>query len=806
MSDDETSGSEDEWEEEIFEDRGEDSFRAKVTDLFNSRSLLFKPAVSGACDLPAYPMLTISPDPGATEDDQFLITLPFIERELAALSSHIPSLAPSNDQDATYSIDVTRVHFAQPDWDSALQALVRTSAQNIGIKEVDNVVAVPSRLLVCRSGRTSEPMKLEFPNPGFGTLIVQLASVFEGGGIEVQCEDGRAQMGESHERYSKHHYTVFQSRFPCTIEPLTSGARLLMVYSLCWTGEDPLPMNLLLEPKSAFEEVARCYAGETVVLQFDDHYLNFPCPMEGEDWDFIEHLNLAQNDHNPPQGQRFEQLIVTYQDCREYRQDGYHWDKSNSYKIVTAYNIEWEQVPFLPKYKFPRVHRNLAEYVGEFRTKFKTYSSAFLYITRYLSVPARKLEVLEGDQDRLFEWAHEEMKNNIPEEKWEAFFHDLMTCAAPQKGSEAEETMVSLVVWLGEHDPSFLRRCLRYRPRCIARNLHLFDFWGNEEDRAAIAELLKINPDSFGQEDPVDIECLFEAITPLNPGPDREQSLQAWAEEACQSITKVADKLSTVHGGAIARICLRTAQPERHLQAYIVAAFSKRGFEYSANEKSLSRLEPFDRGVLDVPEWSGRYLPVRNFLFEYTAQIINQHKLCSLLPPTDVVYFLCQSVALLHGRQLASGVMEQFLDPSIPSEDRMQVIEDCCHLSLPRMSAVCAVELKIQQELHRRYRAVPYRTTASNTVEPQPGKITAQYVRDFLLGPESECLLSHEQAEQLYDLFVPLNFEPNFDYQDTGVKVTKPAIDYVEYRRVEIQTTAMNIGRLRRISALCVRE
>ena len=185
--------------------------------------------------------------PGLVVDGLGPISLPLTDAQAEQLVS-VCELAPhgrgtrtilDTSVRHTFQLAPGRMRFTNPAWEPALEETVADAAEALGLKR-DAVRCRLYKLLLYEEGCFFKPHMDTEKEPGmFATLSVQLPSVFSGGrGLvrhnEKTCsyalgaKDGTAP-------YACHSLVHFAD---CTheVEPITSGRRLVAIYSLCWAS------------------------------------------------------------------------------------------------------------------------------------------------------------------------------------------------------------------------------------------------------------------------------------------------------------------------------------------------------------------------------------------------------------------------------------------------------------------------------------------------------------------------------------------------------------------------------------------
>ena len=217
--------------------------RDRLRDLLES--------VKGSGDFCAGGPITL-PNPGLRIEGVGLIAMPLISVQAEQIKS-TSSLAPYGKGPDTivdtsvrkaFQVEAARVSMSNNAWSAALQNLVSTVAKRLGTNPsfVDSFLY---KIFLYEKGGHFKAHKDTEKAPGmFGTLVVQFPSEFTGGAFIVRhCGIERTfdlskQNTDSNFDFC---YTAHFADCEHEIMPVTSGVRLVAVYSLCWKGNGPPP-------------------------------------------------------------------------------------------------------------------------------------------------------------------------------------------------------------------------------------------------------------------------------------------------------------------------------------------------------------------------------------------------------------------------------------------------------------------------------------------------------------------------------------------------------------------------------------
>jgi hypothetical protein len=146
----------------------------------------------------------------------------------------------------TLQIAPDNVCFSNPAWAPSLARLVRESAEALGVDGA-HVTAELYKLLLYEAGGFFKPHRDTEKAAGmFGTLVVQLPSCFTGGLFVARhgsSEPRSFPLGAGGAAAYGCHYVTHYADCEHELQPVASGRRLALVYSLCYTGAG-LPPSL----------------------------------------------------------------------------------------------------------------------------------------------------------------------------------------------------------------------------------------------------------------------------------------------------------------------------------------------------------------------------------------------------------------------------------------------------------------------------------------------------------------------------------------------------------------------------------
>ena len=157
-----------------------------------------------------------------------------------------------------------------PLWDEGIQKVVCQAAIGLGL-DPNQVKSKLYKLLMYEAGGHFKPHRDTEKEMGmFATLIVQFPSEFTGGelvvrhrGIERVFDFGTKDQSQRHE----FQYVAMYADCEHELRKITSGHRLVMVYSLCWGGDcASLPKPPSLDTAAALAEALKNFHGQGCLL------------------------------------------------------------------------------------------------------------------------------------------------------------------------------------------------------------------------------------------------------------------------------------------------------------------------------------------------------------------------------------------------------------------------------------------------------------------------------------------------------------------------------------------------------------
>jgi len=175
------------------------------------------------------------------------IGLPIITKEQAFDLIQHCSKAPYGKGEATLYNDVVRntwqlnpeqFRITNPKWNQMIGHLLDDKVKSgLGVPSSTPITCTLYKLLLYEEGGHFDFHRdTEKEDKMFGTLVVQLPSVYEGGEIVVQHGNSEVKYDHSQNAWFTPFYFSFYSDCKHCVKPVTSGYRLCLVYNLMYSG------------------------------------------------------------------------------------------------------------------------------------------------------------------------------------------------------------------------------------------------------------------------------------------------------------------------------------------------------------------------------------------------------------------------------------------------------------------------------------------------------------------------------------------------------------------------------------------
>ena len=219
-------------------------------------------------------------------------------------------------------------------WDEALHGVVREALKALGVK---TPTKAELSALQIHSAETGVPEgSLLTPRPdSWGSLVVQLPALHEGGALELSHEGETLRFGQAGMAGAMStHWAAFYAAGDRTLTPVTSGRRLSLLYSLCRADKGPP----LLPPSQAaasrrFERLEKRWvedeegdAPQKLVYFFEKQSANPQWDrLEGDDRSVVEALLGAKHDGEPA----FDLFLATFT-VSEFKRTAGGWQEESN--------------------------------------------------------------------------------------------------------------------------------------------------------------------------------------------------------------------------------------------------------------------------------------------------------------------------------------------------------------------------------------------------------------------------------------------------------------------------------------------
>ena len=315
--------------------------------------------VSGvALELPSYPGMLIK---GTTGD----IPLP-VNDDVAARLKTVARVAPFGKGFDTvvdekvrkaWEIDGTNISFSHPRWKAAVQALTNRVVLELGCDQRAVVEPILYKALLYETGGHFKCHKdTEKEDNMFATLVIQLPSQCTGGTLSMQLGKERkvALFGQHNGNASyQAHYAAFYADVEHCLEPVTSGHRLSLTYSLCWKTPSialpnlsSTPIDSLLPILTSWSTVPGRFKGPIGIVlehEYTDSYFSQGMNiLKGRDLEVIKAIQ-SHNKHLSSDAKLRIVLADIRRNLSEYSTGGgYSHSRYSRYNDNDSDDYDWE--------------------------------------------------------------------------------------------------------------------------------------------------------------------------------------------------------------------------------------------------------------------------------------------------------------------------------------------------------------------------------------------------------------------------------------------------------------------------------
>lgn len=172
---------------------------------------------------------------GLTIESYGSIYIPFTDNQAQEALKYF-----SKYQDSLYEIEKAKMSISNQKVNIGFNSLNEKLKKNLGCS--DSIKLNLEKLLLFEMGSTLTRQRLDLgAKRQFGVLLLQLPSVFTGGQMTVYEDDKQHVYDfgiESNTAEFACNYAAFYSDLELEFQPLTSGSRLMLVYSICWESDE----------------------------------------------------------------------------------------------------------------------------------------------------------------------------------------------------------------------------------------------------------------------------------------------------------------------------------------------------------------------------------------------------------------------------------------------------------------------------------------------------------------------------------------------------------------------------------------
>ncbi|KAG7378334.1 hypothetical protein PHYPSEUDO_010242 [Phytophthora pseudosyringae] len=221
---------------------------------------------------------TLPPAPGMIIDGVGLVPVPLTEdyaNKLVAVCQNSPfghNFGTKMDEKIrrSWQLEPDKVHFKNPLWDAGIAALSETITERLGYKDVLLQCVLYKLLVYGEGGHFVKHQDTEKEDGMIATLVIQLPSCHEGGDLVVYRngeEKYRHDFGKNDDTATYFsHFAVHYADAEHSVEKVTKGYRLALVYSIC------LPANMHQMRKSSDKLLSEKLAEAITTMCPEDKY------------------------------------------------------------------------------------------------------------------------------------------------------------------------------------------------------------------------------------------------------------------------------------------------------------------------------------------------------------------------------------------------------------------------------------------------------------------------------------------------------------------------------------------------------
>ena len=220
----------------------------------------------------------------------------------------------------SYELNSSFIEFTNPKWNEQLKVLTDRVANELGCANKKVEAKLYKLLLYKTGGHFKKHRDTEKEKRMFGTLVIQLPSVYSGGNLVVyNNRDSSKRAFDFGQKSGEAPFTIQYAAHYADLEhellQVTSGYRLVLTYSLCWSKDTKCPIkeamghtlmcNALGDLEDSYEDVAILLDHRYTESSLLYHGVN---ALKGLDRDRFDMLKNANN--KLPENRQYGFFIV----------------------------------------------------------------------------------------------------------------------------------------------------------------------------------------------------------------------------------------------------------------------------------------------------------------------------------------------------------------------------------------------------------------------------------------------------------------------------------------------------------------
>lgn len=483
----------------------------------------------------------------------------------------------------------------------------------------------------------------------FGTLIVQLPSVYSGGELVMHLPDGdeTCTMGAEGESRHAYYFAAHYADLKHSIKPLTSGIRLAATYSLCWKGSGTAPsLDQVLGENDPFVEVAKMdsSADDYVVLPLAYEYTESAitsrglAALKGSDAHFVEQLRRARD---TVKGE-FDLLLMTasreefyYSMADSSDWENADWELSDNREYNRTFDEEGTKVLInfeLPDdFQWENGRDEGISYTGnEGAEKTKFYQKTFLVFSPRLEGVQQEIR-LHGVEKTIRQTLELVRNQKVPKEEKSKKLRQLSTVYL--ESHRAWASLFTAIVELG--DPEIARAFVMHQHSRIPPSylsdmkqlVSLLPLWSDKELQETLRQMFQM-PYSRVDADWMSGAQLLLALYPAEPTREQTNVMSNWIDAYCTTVVSKAATLSSPAIRCFLQVCARSSKPLEFVNVFVEAIKQN----LPASVSSVLRL---DSHLTSLPEWRENVASLHEPLLRLAATGIRHSR-----EEGELIYFL----------------------------------------------------------------------------------------------------------------------------------------------------------------------